>query len=200
MNVLSNITSTITNIGKIPIPQPIKNVIGFIVIYGLVIVMIPYYLLLKAPNEIFLTYFANVDIVSNILSINFPSYFSNIYDINPNNVWKYLSYNIISLIALSGIFIHGLSQKNKGMSDLNIFVTMVIMSVVTWTLPTQLIPYLVELIKEKYNVTSIEDDVFITTIISFAFILLEGLIIHLYLKYYAKQFHNILGKVEFSFE
>lgn len=176
-----------------------KTTFGFIVIYGLVLLAIPYYLLLHSSKTIFITYFANVDIVSNILSINFPSYFKHVYNINPNNVFEYISYNIISLIALSGIFIHGLSQKNEGMNDLNIFTTMVIMSIVTWTLPTQLIPYLVEKTKERLNVKKEDYDILITTLISGAFIILEGIIISLYLHYSKRGIHKYLSNFEFKF-
>lgn len=177
-----------------------NTTIGFFVIYGLVLLLIPYYLLFHTSSTIFITYFANVDIVSNILSINFPTYFKHVYNINPNNAWQYISYNIISLIALSGIFIHGLSQKNKGMNDLNIFTTMVIMSIVTWTLPTQLIPYLVKQLKQKLKIKNIDYDVVITTLISSSFVFLEGIIIYLYLSYYKHlQIHNYLSNFKFKF-
>lgn len=176
-----------------------KTIIGTIVIYGVVLLAIPYYLLHHSSKTIFITYFANVDIVSNILSINFPSYFKHVYNINPDNVVEYISYNIISLIALSGIFIHGLSQKNEGMNDLNIFTTMVIMSIVTWTLPTQLIPYLVEKTKEKLNVKKEDYDILITTLISGAFIILEGILISLYLHYSKRGIHKYLSNFEFKF-
>ena len=56
-----------------------KNVIGFIVLFIFVIIVIPYVLAMYAPFAVFITYFANVDIVANILSINYPSYFLQFY-------------------------------------------------------------------------------------------------------------------------
>lgn len=159
-----------------------KHLIGFFITYIIVLYAVPYYLYYYAHNTLFLTYFANVDIVCNILAINFPSYFKHIYNIDPNNPTQYISYNVISLIALSGIFIHGLSLKNtNNHSDISIFLSMVIMSIVTWTLPTQLIPYLTKQVKQylKIKETDKTKDVLITTIISLVFIVGEGILIHL---------------------
>jgi hypothetical protein len=157
-----------------------KPFIGFIFTYVIVLFYIPYYLYFYAHNTLFLTYFANVDIVTNILSINFPDFFKNVYDINPTNIHQYISYNIISIVALSGIFIHGISLKNNNIySDISILITLIIMSIITWTLPTQLIPYLVKYIKNTYKINDTSYDVIITTIISLFFIFLEGILIHL---------------------
>jgi hypothetical protein len=175
------------------------KITGYIVMYGLVLFGIPYYLLGHSSKTIFITYFANVDIVANILSINFPTYFKPVYNISPTSISEYISYNIISLFALSGIFIHGLSQKNEGMNDLNILTTMIIMSIVTWTLPTQLIPYLVKKTKKRFGIEKQEYDILITTLISGAFIILEGIIISLYLHYSNRGIHKYLSNFEFKF-
>lgn len=156
----------------------VKEILGFIIIYALVLVYIPYYLYFNAHSTIFLTYFSNVDIVANILSINFPKYFSSIYNIDPTGIYQYISYNIISLVALSGIFINGLGLKNNNHSDVSILVTMIIMSIITWTLPTQLIPYLEKKFKQYYNITDKVYDVIITTIISLIFIVIESILIY----------------------
>lgn len=161
-----------------------QELIGGLVIYIGVILIVPYLLLKYAPFSLFITWFANVDIVSNILSINYPDYFKRVYDINPKTLSEYLSYNTISLVALSGIFIHGLRQHKE--NKLKTFITMVIMSIVTWTLPTQGIPIVNKKIDEyilKNNV-HIDKDSFkrekllITIIISVCFIILEWFIIH----------------------
>lgn len=162
--------------------EPIKSIIGHIIIYFVFILYIPYFLFINAHNTLFLTYFANVDIVSNILSINFPSYFKNVYDISPQNVYQYISFNIISLVALSGIFIRGIGLKNKGThNDISILMSLVLMSIITWTLPTQLIPYLTNKVKTYFKISDSDKtyDILITTIISLTFIVLEGMLIHL---------------------
>tara|TARA_Y100000780_G_C13694333_1_gene420829 strand:+ start:5995 stop:6537 length:543 start_codon:yes stop_codon:yes gene_type:complete len=157
-----------------------KQLIGFLITYFGILFYIPYYLYFNAHNTLFLTYFANVDIVTNILSINFPEYFGQVYDIDPKNVSQYVSFNFISIIALSGIFMHGISLKNENVySDIAILITLIIMAIVTWTLPTQLIPYAVKRLKETYNIKDTSKDILITTLISLIFIVLEGILIHL---------------------
>jgi hypothetical protein len=178
----------------------IKNVIGFIIIYPIVLFIIPYYLYFNAHNTLFLTYFANVDIIANILSINFPSYFKNYYDIDPEGISQYVSYNAISIAALSGIFIHGIGLKNTNRhSDLAILATLILMSIITWTLPTQLIPYITKKIKEYYNIKDKTYDILITTLVSLFFIVIEGILIHL-LVYDNRFFKNtFIQNVKFKF-
>jgi hypothetical protein len=172
--------------------QPIniyKFSIGFFVVYFIVMMAVPYYLYNHAPFSLFLTYFSNVDIVSNILTITYPDYFSHIYNINPDTIWKYISYNIISIVALSGIFIHGINEKNKKGTkpDLFIFASMIVMSIITWTLPTDAIPYLTDKVigvlkKEQIYYKHKEFyDIAIATGVSLMFVLLEGFIIHTFI-------------------
>jgi hypothetical protein len=52
------------------------------------------------------------------------------------------------------------------------------MSIITWTLPTQLIPYLGERVKNEFNIENELYDVAITTLISLLFILIEGILIY----------------------
>lgn len=179
----------------------LKNILGFIIIYGIVLIAIPYYLIKKSYDTIFITYFANVDIISNILAINFPSYFKNVYNFDPSGLGQNISYNIISLVALSGIFIHGLSEKNKKVNDINIFVSMVIMAIITWTLPTKLVPYLVSKFNNIFNIKNDPDiDIIITTLISSGFLILEGILIYLYLNYKTLlPHHDYLQNLRFKF-
>jgi len=150
--------------------------------------VIPYYLYNNAPFSFFLTYFANVDIVSNILTITFPEYFSHIYNINPDTIFEYISYNIISIVSLSGIFIYGINEKNKKKrSDLRILASMIVMSIITWTLPTNGIPYITNKIIDIYKNTPLYNtnskfyNIIISSGVSIMFILLEGIIIHTFI-------------------
>lgn len=163
-----------------------KSTLGFIIIYGIVIIAIPYLIFNYGSKPMFLTVFANVDLISNILSINFPSYFKEAYNYDPSGATQNISYNIISLVALSGIFIHGLSKKNDKSSDLTVFISMVIMSIITWASPTQLVPYIVNKITEIFKINREKEKdvvILITTGISLLFILIEGILIHLFLRY-----------------
>ena len=161
-----------------------KSFIGAIIIYLGVIVVIPYLLSKYAPFSVFITWFANVDIVANILSINWPKYFENVYDISPDTVMEYLSYNTISLVALSGIFIYGLRQDKK--NNFKTLIIMMIMSILTWTLPTKGIPFVNKKIDEyivRHNdhiddVTFKREKLLITIIVSLCFIFVEWFIIN----------------------
>ena len=61
------------------------------------------------------------------------------------------------------------------------------MSIITWTLPTQLIPYLSNKVKTYIKTYTKKDkidetyDILITSIISLLFIVLEGILIHLFI-------------------
>lgn len=184
--------------------EPSNTIIGYIIMYFIIILYIPYFLFFNAHDTVFLLYFANVDIVANILAINFPSYFKNVYDIDPQNVSQYISFNIISIVALSGIFIHGIGLKNEGThNDITILASLVLMSIITWTLPTQLIPYLTNKVKTYFKLSDSDEtyDVLITTMVSLTFIALEGILIHL-LVTDNKLFRNnkFIQNIEFEFE
>jgi len=121
-------------------PYDKEDVIGFFVLYVLVVAIIPYLLSQYAPFEIFITYFANVDIVANLLAVNFPDYFVKWYSVYNDTLRGYVSFNIIGVVALAGIFYFGLNVKQRSIHER--WAIMVIMAIVTWTLPTIGIPYM----------------------------------------------------------
>jgi hypothetical protein len=179
-----------------------KQIFGFIFIYFFAIFCVCYYLYKYSPFIRFITYLANVDLIANVLATNFPEYFKLAYNIEPDSVIGYISYNIISLIALSGIFLYGLQLKLIGYSDIITFRSMIVVSITTYTLPTMLIPYLTKYFKklsenialqfinldnirhsEKKKVTVLTDEtinrisIFISISIALTFIFIEGFII-----------------------
>ena len=119
-----------------------KSIVGFIIIYGIVLTIIPYYLYNFSRFTRFITYVANVDLIANVLATCLPKYFKSMYDTRTTTFSSYLSYNIITLYALSGIFLYGLQLKLVGHSDFVSFKSMIAVSIITFTLPTLLIPYL----------------------------------------------------------
>lgn len=121
-------------------PYDREDIIGFFVLYVLVVAVIPYLLSQYAPFEVFITYFANVDIVANLLAINFPDYFIKWYSVYNDTLRGYLSFNIIGVVALAGIFYFGLNVKERSKGER--WAIMIVMSIVTWTLPTIGIPYM----------------------------------------------------------
>ena len=160
---------------------------GFIILFVIVIFVIPYLLNKYAPFAVFVTYFANIDIIANILSINYPAHFHHFYDpFNQRTIAQYLSFNLISLLALSGIFLAGLHDPKMKTEER--LAVMIIMSIITYALPTQGLPFLNKKI-DKYIDSkggemiekNKEEKVFITVIISLCFILGELLIIQILL-------------------
>jgi hypothetical protein len=156
---------------------------GFIILFVIVIFVIPFLLNKYAPFSVFVTYFANIDIIANILSINYPGHFHHFYDpFNQRTIAQYLSFNLISLLALSGIFMAGLHDPRMKKEER--LAVMIIMSIITYTLPTQGLPFLNKKI-DKYIESkggemiekNKEEKVFITLILSLCFIVGEFLII-----------------------
>jgi hypothetical protein len=126
-----------------------KIIIGFVLVYVIILYIIPHILYKFAKFTTFITYIANVDLISNVLATNIPSYFKYTYDSTSKTLLGYLSYNIISLYALSGIFLYGLQLKLVGHSNSIAFKSMIAVSIITFTLPTLLIPYLTRFIKKQ---------------------------------------------------
>ena len=179
-----------------------KQIFGFIFIYFFAIFCVCYYLYKYSPFIRFITYLANVDLIANVLATNFPDYFKLVYNIDPQSIVGYISYNVITLIALSGIFLYGLQLKLIGHSNTISFRSMIVVSIITFTLPTLLIPYMTKYFKKlsehialhyidgehiKYSEKSQEKiltreaieriSVVISIVIAIGFILTEGYVI-----------------------
>lgn len=159
-----------------------KDVIGFIIIYFIVVLIIPYILFHYASFTVFVTYFANVDIISNVLAVNFPDYFIKWYTVYNNTLSGYISYNTLNIIALSGIFYFGIKDFKHSKTEK--FIIMIIMSIFTWTLPSLGIPFMNEKIEDflknnkkikfkHYNIVRL----LITICISLIFLFIEIFII-----------------------
>ena len=56
-------------------PYNKNDVIGFLSLYLIFVFLIPYLTFNYMSFEMFITYFANVDIIANVLSVNYPDYF-----------------------------------------------------------------------------------------------------------------------------
>ena len=154
----------------------IKTLGGFVTLYGIILSLIPYYLYNNANYSIFLTYFANVDIVCNVLAINYPHIFKQFYNPDFKTFPGFLSFNAISLTALSGIFIHGIYYCSKNVNKHKILMSLMAMAIITFTLPTHGIPYLTKLTLDTDRHLK-EYEIEITTAISLSFIILEWFII-----------------------
>jgi len=179
-----------------------EEALGFFIVYGFVICLIPYIMYHYAPFTFFITYLGNIDLICNVLVTNFPDYFKHTYNTSPESIYGYLSFNIISLISLSGIFLYGLQMKLIGHSDRVSFRSMILISIITFTLPTLLIPYLTKYTKKaskhvalKYikgkhltkdettNEIKLTDEIInkitiiVSGVIALSFIIIEGVVI-----------------------
>tara|TARA_X000001036_G_C20673788_1_gene803393 strand:- start:431 stop:1069 length:639 start_codon:yes stop_codon:yes gene_type:complete len=125
-----------------------KEIIGFLFVYVIILYIIPVLLYRYVPFTRFITYLANVDLIANVLATNQPEYFKHAYNTDSESITGYISYNIITLIALSGIFLYGLQLKLIGYSNSSTFKSMIAVSIITFTLPTMLIPYLTNYFKK----------------------------------------------------
>tara|TARA_B100001758_G_scaffold205320_1_gene185551 strand:+ start:7423 stop:8058 length:636 start_codon:yes stop_codon:yes gene_type:complete len=179
-----------------------NQIIGFIFVYSIIIYLVPHILYKYAPFTRFITYIANVDLIANVLATNYPDYFKLVYNIDPKSIIGYVSFNIISLIALSGIFLYGLQLKLIGYTNNTTFRSMIMVAIITYTLPTMLIPYLTKYVNkfskhialhyiegshltksektkdiELTKVTIKNISIIVSSVIALAFIFLEGYVI-----------------------
>lgn len=162
-----------------------EYVLGFLIVYIVIIGLIPYTLFKYASFTLFLTYFANVDMIANILSIHYPTWFRKVYNEEYSTFGEYVSFNTVNLVALTGIFIHGIESISNNNDKYQTLVSMIIMAIITWTIPTEALPFMNKKIDE-YMIAHhkhLEPDFYkrvkvtITILASIAFILLEWLLI-----------------------
>lgn len=170
-----------------------NQVIGAVIFY--IFIYYTYkYLLNILPFEIGILILANMDMIAIILSTSIPELFDNTYNENPENFFSYLSTNLINMVAISGILIHGaITTSEEGIK--HGIVVMSIMFFVTFLLPTMIIPY----IQKKIANYIYDNDNIDISIIYIRFLeLLSGIItaaIFIYLEYIIlKNFFSVKNK------
>lgn len=124
-------------------PEPVRFFTALFFVYGIVIFAGSYVIFHNFPFSIFVAYFANVDLISRALTHAFPEVFDDIWARDADNIVEYLSTRIIDLIALSGVFIHGI-MVHKYVSDYQAVFTMIALAFVTYTFPEEGYPRVVE--------------------------------------------------------
>ena len=195
-----------------------KHIFGFLFVYVIILYVIPNILYKFANFTSFITYVANVDLITNVLATNIPDYFKYTYDTTSKTIFGYISFNIISLYALSGIFLYGLQLKLLGHNNTIAFKAMIIVSIITFTLPTLLIPFLTRYIKKrvkyiakkyiegshkkldetKYEIKLTDDaidhlSIIVSMVIAMLFIIIEGYIIEHYVYKRHFTYKNYVG-------
>jgi len=158
-----------------------KYLIGGFITYIIFLFFIPYQLLLNNKNSFFIFYVSNLDILMNILSFNYPSYFKFFYNIKPKTTFEYVSFELINLVSLLGILTYGFSLKNKYGSkanDIHILSTIMIIITITWILPTNLITTLTIYIGEYIIIDNLFKKILVSSFVGLFFITIEFLILN----------------------
>ena len=168
-----------------------KSILGIIIVYLFIVLFGTYFTFHYLKFSDFILYISNVDLIANTLATAYPDIFKLAYNPSPNSFITYLSYNSISLVALSGIFMAGLQMKLIGRSDWVAFESMVVVAIVTYTLPTTLIPLLTK-ITDSFIINDIVHKRFskdtesiikmiLSIIVAIGFIMTESFILHNYI-------------------
>ncbi len=183
-----------------------KSVLGIIIVYIFIILFGIYITFHYFQFNYFILYISNVDLIANTLATAFPKMFKLAYNPSPDSVISYISYNSISLVALSGIFMAGLQMKLIGRSDWVAFESMVVVAIVTYTLPTALIPLITKLTDSiilndilHKKITKKSDAILkliISIFIVIGFLIIEHLIInnYVYTKLLSSDGKRLFGK------
>lgn len=98
-------------------------------------------------------YFPIIDLIANSFSASGGSnnLFKDLYSLSPNNIISFLSTNFINLIALIGVSWNGILYAFQHNSVLAGVVVTIFMYVITYLIPTQMIPYVVKRVESKVH-------------------------------------------------
>lgn len=167
-----------------------KRLIGFVVVYVFFICMLIPFLFYNIPFWAFTIYVCNIDQIALALSVSFPEYFDYLYNDESDDLWTDISFHIIKLVSLTGIFLYGLQMKKKGRKDIIVLEGMIAIAIITYTMPEYLMPRLTNILTKHIHDIKYSNIV-VSTIIILFFILLESI----FLKYYINtRSINVEGK------
>ena len=167
-----------------------KRLIGFVIVYVFFICMLIPFLFYNIPFWAFTIYVCNIDQIALALSVSFPEYFDYLYNDDSDDLWTDISFHIIKLVSLTGIFLYGLQMKKKGRKDIIVLEGMIAIAIITYTMPEYLMPRLTNILT-KYIHDIKYSNIVVSTIIILFFILLESI----FLKYYINtRSINVEGK------
>jgi len=167
-----------------------KRLIGFVVVYVFFICMLIPFLFYNIPFWAFTIYVCNIDQIALALSVSFPDYFDYLYNDDSDDLWTDISFHIIKLVSLTGIFLYGLQMKKKGRKDIIVLEGMITIAIITYTMPEYLMPRLTNMLTKHIHDIKYSN-ILVSTIIILFFILLESI----FLKYYINtRSINVEGK------
>ena len=151
--------------------------------------LIPF-LFYNIPFWAFTIYVCNIDQIALALSVSFPDYFDYLYNDDSDDLWTDISFHIIKLVSLTGIFLYGLQMKKKGRKDIIVLEGMITIAIITYTMPEYLMPRLTNMLTKHIHDIKYSN-ILVSTIIILFFILLESI----FLKYYINtRSINVEGK------
>lgn len=126
-----------------------RDIYGFLLYLIIFIGILPFIFKRYEPTY-FMYYMANVDIIANILTnIKDPKIFGDLYLSDPQTLIQYISVIAINYIALLSIFYVVIRFHNKTTTVKAIAIAGV-MTLVTFLLPTYVIPYVIEKLEQFY--------------------------------------------------
>lgn len=114
---------------------------GFIFFYGVVVYGGLRALYSFGSFSLFMVFLANMDMVGEILAYSIPSVFGQVYDPDQKTPLSFVSFNLVCIIAISGVLLNGLIHFTHGKLKIHeAYLAMAISYLVTFLLPTPLIP------------------------------------------------------------
>lgn len=165
--------------------KPKQDYIVMVVWYVIFLGIIPYFLYKFVSIHALKIYLPTVDLIGNIFAHSNHT-ISDLYTLEPKDIFSYFSLNFLSLVALLGATWHGIELAVKRKSVGPGMKMMAIMFVVTYLLPTPVIPQVMEdinaFLHEKFKkVTNLEietSEFLGGVLVSVALVLLEAYLIH----------------------
>jgi glucan phosphoethanolaminetransferase (alkaline phosphatase superfamily) len=114
---------------------------GFIFFYGVIVYGGLRALYSFGSFSLFMVVLANIDMIGEILAYSIPSVFGQVYDPDQKTVLSFISFNLVCIIAISGVLLNGLIQfTHRKLKIHEAYFAMAISYLVTFLLPTPLIP------------------------------------------------------------
>jgi len=126
---------------------------GTIAWYTTFLILVPTIIIYLFSFDALRYYFPVVDLIANVFATMGPQdgIFNDLYSLSPNNVIAFLSTNFINLIALIGVSWNGIYQAFLKKDIWHGIRVTLVMYIVTYLLPTQFIPYILEKFHEKLD-------------------------------------------------
>jgi len=128
--------------------------LGTSIWYLIFIIIIPIIIKFTISFTALRYYFPILDLIANVFSSSGQQelhIFKDLYSLTPNNVISFLSTNFINLLALVGVSWNGILYAIKTSNIWAGIAVSAVMYVITYLLPTQIIPYFIQKVQKKID-------------------------------------------------